>query len=123
MTRIEMFAAAALVAGAAFYAEPGFTDLFDGLLPPAEPQAGAAERCVLCFRDMYGNPIPGVTVAFCNGEYEPVMTDDSGRVAFDGSPEEYHVHLLGVPEGFALPWTEIHVYGDAYDLTVTLYPN
>ena len=30
MTRIEMFAAAALVAGAAFSAEPGFTDLFDG---------------------------------------------------------------------------------------------
>ena len=44
MTRIEMFAAAALVAGAAFSAEPGFTDLFDGkTLDGWKTNGGSAE--------------------------------------------------------------------------------
>ncbi len=99
-----------------------FTILFDSLLSSSPKSAITSDRCVLCFRDIAGNPIPGVTVAFCNGEYTPVETDYNGRVAFDGDPKEYHVHLLGVPNGYAMPWEELHISGNEYDLTVTLYP-
>ncbi len=99
-----------------------FISLFDSLLSawPAQNHAGA--RCVLCFQDVYGNPVPGVTVAFCNGEYTPVETDSNGRVTFDGDPKNYHVHLIAVPDGFKMPWEELHIAGDEYDLTITLYP-
>lgn len=99
-----------------------FKDLFDILLSASSSYNQTAVRCMLCFRDIYGNPVPGVTVAFCNGEYTSVDTDMNGRVAFDGDPKEYHVHLLGVPAGYAVPWEELHIAGDNYDLTVTLYP-
>ena len=103
-----------------------FTELFDRLLasvPSSAPaQAGAAGRCVITFKDPDGNPLPGVTVAFCNGEYTPVETDETGRVIFDGSPDEYHLHLLGVPAGYGMPWEQLQVTGTAYDLTVTLWP-
>ena len=97
-----------------------FTELFDSLLPDA-PAPGSA-RCVLTFRDAAGNPVPGVTVAFCNGTYTSQETDASGCVTFEGDPNEFHVHLLGVPAGFQMPWEELHVLGGIYDLTVTLYP-
>ena len=101
-----------------------FTSLFDSLLSSANPapaQGRNTNRCVLCFRDTNGNPIPGVSIAFCNGEYTAVETDSNGRVSFDGDPNEYHVHLLAVPNGFAKPWEELSVSGGEYDLTVTLY--
>ncbi len=100
-----------------------FTALFENLLSEyAAPEPAASGRCTLTFRDVYGNPVAGVTTAFCNGEYIPVVTDESGRVTFDGDPNEYHVHLLEVPEGYRKPWEELHIYGSEYDLTVTLYP-
>ena len=100
-----------------------FTGLFDNLLSAVVPSQGqAAARCVLRFIDAGGNPVPGVSVAFCNGEYTPVETDGNGCVMFDGDPKEYHVHLLGVPDGYAIPWEELHISGEEYDLTVTLYP-
>ncbi len=111
-----------------------FTDLFDSLLasvpapePVSEPvsvpdQDQASGRCVITFRDPQGNPLAGVTVAFCNGEYTPVETDESGCIIFDGSPKEYHLHLLGVPAGYEMPWEQLQVSGESYDLTVTLYP-
>ena len=103
-----------------------FTAIFDSLLDQygSTPAPAARERCVLYFRDPAGNPIPGVTVGFCNGEYWPTETDGAGRVAFEGSAADYHLHLLSVPDGYALPWEEMHIYGgDSYELTVTLYPN
>ncbi len=101
-----------------------FTSLFDDLLSLYAISAEeAADRCVLYFRDPYGNPIPGVTVGFCNGEYTPVDTDANGRVSFSGLPSEYHVHLLAVPAGYSMPWEQIYVDGSSFELTVTLYPN
>lgn len=102
-----------------------FTALFDSLLSayPEQAASEAAERCVLCFRDPNGNPIQGVTVGFCNGEYDPIETDSNGRVSFAGDPNEYHIHLLGVPSGYSIPWEQIYVCGDHFELTVTLYPD
>lgn len=99
-----------------------FTSLFDSLLDLLPYQGSAGARCILCFRDINGNPIPGVTVAFCNGEYSPVETDINGRVTFDGDPNEYHVHLLAVPNGYSKPWEEFHIAGEEYDIIITLYP-
>ena len=98
-----------------------FTDLFDSLLSSAPAAAYEVPRCVLRFRDADGDPIPGVSVAWCNGEYTPVETDSDGYVCFDGAPGDYHVHLLSVPEGYKQPWEELYIDGEEYDLTVTLY--
>ena len=98
-----------------------FSALFDSLLSAYPEQTQSTERCILYFRDSDSNPVRGVTVAFCNGEYEPVETDGSGRVSFDGDPDEYHVHLLGVPDGYKLPWEQMYIYGDCFELTVTLH--
>ncbi len=100
-----------------------YTNLFDSFLSTTPNQARKADRCVIRFHDVAGNPIPGVTVAFCNGEYTPIETDFDGYVSFDGDPKDYHVHLLGVPNGYSIPWEELHISGNEYDLTVTLYPD
>lgn len=100
-----------------------FTALFDSLLGTSSNDVETPDRCVLCFCDIAGNPVPGVTVAFCNGEYTPVETDCNGLVSFGGDPNEYHVHLLSVPDGYAMPWEELHISGNEYNLTVTLYPD
>ena len=71
-------------------------------------------------RDLNGNPISGVTVGFCNGEYTPVDTDNNGRVSFDGDPNSYHIHLLAVPNGYSKPWEELHVVGEQLDLIIIL---
>ncbi len=100
-----------------------FTALFDSLLGAQQAAGETKDRCALRFCDVMGRPVPGVTVGFCNGEYTPVETDSNGYVAFDGDPREYHVHLLGVPEGYVMPWEELHVAGNEFDLIVTLYPD
>jgi hypothetical protein len=50
-------------------------------------------------------------------------SDADGRVVFEGATDEYHMHLLGVPAGYALPWDELQVHGGGFDITVTLYPD
>ncbi len=100
-----------------------FTSLFDSLLGAYPAPSRQEARCVLCFRDVNGKPIEGVAVGFCNGEYSRVWTGSDGRVTFDGDPEEYHVHLLSVPDGYRMPWEELYISGTEYDLTVTLYPD
>ena len=99
-----------------------FTSLFDSLLSACYSQSQINARCILRFRDVNGDPVPGVTVAFCNGEYTPVETDRNGCVFFDGAPNEYHVHLLAVPKGYRKTMEELHIVGEEYDLTITLYP-
>ena len=99
-----------------------FTSLFESLLSASSSQSEPSDRCVLFFHDINGNPVPGVTVGFCNGEYNPVETDRNGRVTFNGNPNEYHVHLLNVPDGYKLPWEKLYISGEEYNITVTLYP-
>ena len=99
-----------------------FTSLFDNLLSTYSIQSKAQgeDRFVLRFCNLSGNPIPGVTVAFCNGEYTPVDTDNNGQVSFDGDPNSYHIHLLAVPNGYSKPWEELHVVGEQLDLIIIL---
>ena len=98
-----------------------FTDLFDSLLSKQSAQTNIDNRCVLYFRDVNGNPIQGVSVGFCNGEYMPVESDINGCVIFDGNPNDYHVHLLSVPNGYLKTWEVINIEGDRYEFTITLY--
>lgn len=99
-----------------------FTSLFDNLLSayPTQSENQGGDRFNLRFCDLNGSPIPGVTVAFCNGEYTPVDTDNNGRVSFDGDPNSYHVHLLAVPNGYLKPWEELHAVGEQLDLIIIL---
>ena len=98
-----------------------FAALFDELL--SANAVSTAVRYAVRFVDPDGNPIPGVSVGFCNGEYTPMDSDADGRVVFEGASDEYHMHLLGVPAGYALPWDELQVHGGGFDITVTLYPD
>ena len=100
-----------------------FTNLFDSLLSAVPAKKQTAARCALRFCDQNNNPVPGVTVAFCNGEYTPAETDQNGVITFDGSPKEYHVHLLAVPDGYEMPWEQLQVSGESFDMTVTLQTN
>lgn len=93
---------------------------------PAQGQQSALQEqttgCVLRFRNASGDPISGVQVGF--GDGEPVVTesDGSGNVIFDGTSDEYRVHLFRVPEGYRAPWSQLRIEGETFDLTVTLYP-
>ena len=51
--------------------------------------------------DPDGNPIPGVTVQFCDElSCRTADTDESGAAVFTAKEGNYTVHILKVPEGF-----------------------
>lgn len=67
------------------------------------------------------NPIEGVTVQFCTGDFcKMVVTDDNGEVSFDDPEGEYEIHILKSPEGYKEDST-LYVTEDHYsDMTITL---
>ena len=57
---------------------------------------------ILHVRDQNGVPVPGVYVSFCTDTAcTMAISDDSGTITFDGTPDSYHVQLLKVPEGYS----------------------
>ena len=48
-----------------------------------------------------GDPVPGVSVSFCTDE-SCVMceSDENGIISFRGAPDNYHVQLVDVPDGW-----------------------
>ena len=85
------------------------------------PQQEQTARCALRFRNISGDPVPGVQVSF--GETAVPESDSSGLVTFDEEREGYEVRLLQVPDGYRAPWSRMQIEGDGFDLTVTLYPD
>ena len=100
-----------------------FTTLFDSLLSAVPAQKQQSVRCIMRFVDESGCSVPGVGIGFCNGEYTPIKTDSNGCVTFDGNPSEYHVHLLSVPDGYSMPWEQMQITGNSFDITVVLCRN
>ncbi len=71
--------------------------------------------------DPDGAPVPGVGVQFCddNGCRMPMTTNAEGVVTLSEAKSNFHITIVGVPEGFATDSEEYH-FGDAFELTVTL---
>ena len=57
-----------------------------------------------------------VTVNFCTDTAcTPEETDETGMIAFEGEPREYHVQIVDVPEGYS--------YDESFDMYTTLAQN
>ena len=68
--------------------------------PAAEQKT--AEAYVLRTIDQDGKPVPGVMVNFCtDAACNTQVSDDRGMITVSGAPENYHVQLLKVPEGYS----------------------
>ncbi len=71
--------------------------------------------------DPDGNPVPGVTVEFCDDvACRTEDTDESGTAAFTAKKGSYTVHVLNVPEGFIGTEEEFIVSETGSDIDVTL---
>ena len=57
---------------------------------------------VLHVEDQDGTPVAGVAVNFCtDAACTMQQSDENGLITFDGAPENYHVQILKVPEGYS----------------------
>ena len=70
----------------------------------AEEPAQAPEQktYVIHVLDQDGNPVPGAVVNFCtDAACTMAQGGEDGVITFDGTPENYHVQILKVPEGYS----------------------
>ena len=75
----------------------------------------APDAYVLYAVDQRGEAVPGVFVTFCTDlACVPAQSDENGVITFAGAPENYHVQLIRVPEGYGFdPDFELET-GSAY---------
>jgi len=70
----------------------------------AEEPAQAPEQkaYVIHVLDQDGNPVPGAAVNFCtDAACTMAQGGEDGVITFDGAPENYHVQILKLPEGYS----------------------
>lgn len=66
------------------------------------PETVRKEADILHAVDQFGKPVPGVIVLFCTDlTCSQAVSDESGVITFAGEPENYHVQILKVPEGYS----------------------
>lgn len=66
---------------------------------------GAARETsyTLSCRGEDGSPVAGVMINFCTDTAcSSVLSGEDGNAVFTGAPEEYHVQVVRVPEGWEL---------------------
>ena len=66
---------------------------------------GAAKESsfTLSCRGEDGSPVAGGMINFCTDTAcSPVLSGEDGNAVFTGAPEEYHVQVVRVPEGWEL---------------------
>ena len=94
--------------------EPGIPDSPSGGLPGliwsmamkllrggGPEEADGEQTYTVLFADEDGNPVPGVSAAFCTAvRCSYTESDAEGRCIYTGPAGEYHVTLVEVPEGF-----------------------
>ncbi len=67
-----------------------------------EQAAAAADAYILHMTDQDGNPVSGVMANFCTDTAcNTMVSDEKGIITVSGAPENYHVQLLKVPEGYS----------------------
>lgn len=64
--------------------------------------AAATDAYILHMTDQYGEPVSGVMANFCtDAACNTMVSDEKGIITVSGAPENYHVQLLKVPEGYS----------------------
>ncbi|MBR6706593.1 MAG: redoxin domain-containing protein [Clostridia bacterium] len=100
---------------AEFLRTRGYQDVSWQFLDAAPAEDAAAVRYIVHILDQYGAPVAGAAVIFCtDSTCTPCVSDSSGIAAFDGAPENYHVQLMKVPEGYSFDEGFDMYTGDAY---------
>ena len=67
-----------------------------------EPETAQKAAYILHTIDQYGKAVPGVYVNFCTDLVcSAAISDENGLITFTGEPEDYHVQVLKVPEGYS----------------------
>ena len=80
----------------------GYGWVFDRVGDPEPAPAHDPQAYVIRAVDQYGDPVPDVTVNFCTDQScTPARSGADGIITFDGEPDNYHVQLLKVPEGYS----------------------
>jgi len=52
--------------------------------------------------DQHNDPVSGVMVSFCTDTTCTMLqSDESGTINFESEPNDYHIQLLKVPEGYS----------------------
>lgn len=86
----------------AFATDPQLTETIEHVLSEDYDGSRFTFYGVYCY-DQNGNDVPGVTVAFCTDTQCATFTsDEGGMVFFNAAPDDYHLQLLKLPEGYEL---------------------
>ncbi len=92
----------AIEEAAGFLRSRGYQDVSWQFADAAAAEEAAAERYTVHILDQYGAPVAGAAVIFCtDATCTPCLSDSTGTAAFDGAPENYHVQILKLPEGYS----------------------
>lgn len=67
------------------------------------PQENAVLYTVFCCVGESNAGVEGVIINFCTEDAcYPIVSDETGKAVFTGSPAKYHVQIIRVPEGWQL---------------------
>ena len=74
--------------------------------------------CFVC-NDNEGNPVEGVKIQICTDETCTMqISDENGRIIYDGEPRIYSIHIYRIPEGYELisdrEFETTDTYGTSY---------
>ena len=85
-------------------------------------EAGAANAdYAIAFVDEAGNPVAGVVANVCDDVSCTVVTSDaSGRASFSLPSYAYDVHVIQVPEGYAVPGEGYVLPAEGGEITISL---
>lgn len=85
-------------------------------------EAGAANAdYAIAFVDEAGNPVAGVVANVCDDVSCTVVTSDaSGRASFSLPSYAYDVHVIQVPEGYAMPGEGYVLPAEGGEITISL---
>lgn len=134
---LNFFCANRIAGGASWHSagEPAEADAADpageaegtdqsGETEATEPsgEAGAANAdYAIAFVDEAGNPVAGVVANVCDDVSCTVVTSDaSGRASFSLPSYAYDVHVIQVPEGYAMPGEGYVLPAEGGEITISL---
>ena len=88
--------------------------------PSGEAVAASADYAI-AFVDEAGNPVAGVVANVCDDVSCTVVTSDaSGRASFSLPSYAYDVHVIQVPEGYAVPGEGYVLPAEGGEITISL---
>lgn len=138
---LNFFCANRIAGGASWHAagEPAEADAADPAGDPSVEAGGAAQSgeseatepsgeavaasadYAIAFVDEAGNPVAGVVANVCDDVSCTVVTSDAGgRASFSLPSYAYDVHVIQVPEGYAVPGEGYVLPAEGGEITISL---